>query len=186
MQDKIVFRNREEWNLAWKYIDNCWRIELNTQNEVIYGSKLNRPRKSKKNQNGTLWKQRDCPAKMKVVMEGDEVFVEKYGIWNTHNHSIDVMDELGSCSFIREYIKNEASRGYSYQAISKAFHNQFDTVGIGARYVTLERVRRYSCVSTTITTEESIENHLTCHHFKSHSCSLAIGICKQHSIRTFG
>jgi hypothetical protein len=54
LQDRVEFRNRETWNQAWKYIDNCWRMETRIQNEVIYRCKLNRPRKSKKNQNG-MW-----------------------------------------------------------------------------------------------------------------------------------
>ena len=84
------------------------------------------------------------------------------------------MDELGSCSFIREYIKHEASRVYTHQAIAVAFHDQFDTAGIGARYVTLERVRRYVSVSATINTEESIEEQMTSHHFKSHSYTIQV------------
>lgn len=171
LQQSVEFRIKPEWNEAWQLVDNCWRMDSNQQNESIYSCKLNRPRKPRKNQNGSLWKQRNCPAKMKVLLQSDRVQVEKYGEWDTHNHSIDVMDKLGSCNFIREYIKNESNRGYSCQAIAAAFHNQFDSKGIGARYVTLERIRRYSGIST-ITTEESIETLMASHYFKTHSYSL--------------
>jgi hypothetical protein len=75
LEDRVEIRNRERWNQAWIYIDNFWRMDSNNQNELIYCCTLNRPRKSKKNQNGMLWKPMNCPAKMKVVLEGDVGFV---------------------------------------------------------------------------------------------------------------
>ena len=100
MQDRIEIINEEEWNQAWQYIDNCWRIESNNQREFIYYCKLNGPKNPKKNQNGLLWKHCNCVAKTKVVIGENTVHAEKIGEWDIHNHSLDVLDKLASCNFV--------------------------------------------------------------------------------------
>ena len=60
---------------------------------------------------------------------------------------MDLMDQIRSCLFIREYIKNESQRGYDLEAISNAFHKIFDSEGIGSKHVTRRRVRQYMGLS---------------------------------------
>ena len=149
---QIEFKTIMEWKRAWKYVDNCWRLTSTNGNEIQYDCKLNHVSfsSSKGYRNTTLLKNTsNCPARMLVLMNGDSVCVQKTGTWETHSHSVDLLDQLKTNSFVRDYIRIEAKRGYDHKSIAKAFHKQFDVAAVGAKYVTLAKIRRYSSISTS-------------------------------------
>ena len=51
------------------------------------------------------------------------------------------MDQLKTNSFVRKYIRSEAKRGFDHNSIVEAFWEQFDVAAVGAKYVTMAKVR---------------------------------------------
>ena len=115
---------------------------------------------------------------MLVLLKGDFVCVKKAGTWESHSHSMDLMDQLKTNSFVREYIRSEAQRGYDYKSISKAFQKHVDIVAVGAKYVTLAKFKRYSIIDTSNLQTESISKFLKTKNFKSAYKQSNIGIVK--------
>ena len=66
------------------------------------------------------------------------------------------MDQLKTNSFVRKYIRSEAKRGFDHNSIVEAFWEQFDVAAVGAKYVTLAKVRRYSSIYTSTLQTDSI------------------------------
>ena len=66
------------------------------------------------------------------------------------------MDQLKTNSFVRKYIRSEAKRGFDHNSIVEAFWEQFDVAAVGAKYVTMAKVRRYSSIYTSTLQTDSI------------------------------
>jgi hypothetical protein len=164
----IEFKNEEAWNEILKYIDNCWKLDSKGGNVYMFSCRFKTSNHStpKNPRNSTFLKHLNCPAKMKVVVNGT-VTATKYGIWE-HSHSLDLIDKARSCSFVREYIRNESSRGYTTQAIHAAFHKQFGNSFAGARFVTLDRVRRYCNLANMRSFDATLESLLHSNHFQTY------------------
>ena len=175
----LDFPSAGDWSEKWKFIDNCWRKKSSTTLGTIFECRLNGLRQkcdSKSNGNirrkGRYLRNPCCPAMMIVSARNSGVCVQKHGDWSSHSHTLDLMDQIRSCLFIREYIKNEAQRGYDLEAISNAFHKKFDSEGIGAIHVTRRRIRQYMGLSAKVS-EEKIDGALTANGFRFFSKTVA-------------
>ena len=127
ISSSIEFNSHSEWKRAWKFVDNWWRITSKDGNKTHYCCKRNHVRvhSTKRPRNTAILKKETCNAKMLVSVHGNTVIARKSGSWDTHCHSLDLMDQLQTNSFIREYIKKESKRGYDHISIYRAFRKSW-------------------------------------------------------------
>ena len=108
----------------------------------------------------------NCNAKLLVLVNGNTVVVQKLGSWDTHCHSLDLMDQLQTNSFMREYIKNKSKRGYDHNSIYRVFQNRFDLSKVGAKYLTNAKVAQYTQFSRRVQQFGNIQTLLESRNYK--------------------
>lgn len=141
---QITFASIEEFNRQWLIVDNVWiqrnktfytsimgdliksykcRLSYNDgrNNTIVSCSEDPLPRRHKPSRKSIV-----CRASIRVVFTTDgKVVVNPFSINSTHNnnhcHDIQVVDQVKLCTFLRQCIMEEVSKGYPLPAIRDVF-----------------------------------------------------------------